>query len=74
MKEKNVIRGNKTLPGLESEAALLVVEGVIVDKAVFGNISPLDVELVDFLKDTSSLICGSWGAKGVVLVEILKGR
>ena len=41
---KIVTRGNKTLSGLKSEAALFVVDGVIVDEADFGNISPLDVE------------------------------
>jgi TonB-dependent SusC/RagA subfamily outer membrane receptor len=71
---KIVIRGNKTFQGVESDAALLVVDGVIVSEADFANISPLDVESVDVLKDASSSVYGSRGANGVVLVETKKGR
>lgn len=72
--KKIVVRGNKTFQGVESDAALLVVDGVIVNESDFGNISPLDVESVDVLKDASSSIYGSRGANGVVLVETKKGR
>lgn len=71
---KIVIRGNKTFQGVESDAALLVVDGVIVNEADFASISPLDVESVDVLKDASSSIYGSRGANGVVLVETKKGE
>lgn len=50
--------GNKTLPCLELEASLFVVDGVIVDEADFGNISPLDVEPVKVPKYASSSIYG----------------
>ena len=72
--KKIVVRGNKTFQGVESDVALLVVDGVIVNESDFGNISPLDVESVDVLKDASSSIYGSRGANGVVLVETKKGR
>lgn len=71
---KIVIRGNKTFQGVESDAALLVVDGVIVNEADFASISPLDVESVDVLKDASSSVYGSRGANGVVLVETKKGE
>lgn len=58
VEEKNVTRGNKTLPGLELEASLFVVDGVIENEADFASISPLDVESVDVLKDASSSIYG----------------
>ncbi len=71
---KIIVRGNKTFQGAESDAALLVVDGVIVSEADFAGISPLDVESVDVLKDASSSVYGSRGANGVVLVETKKGR
>jgi TonB-dependent SusC/RagA subfamily outer membrane receptor len=71
---KIVVRGSKTFQGVESDAALLVVDGVIVNEADFASISPLDVESVDVLKDASSSVYGSRGANGVVLVETKKGR
>ncbi len=71
---KIVVRGNKTFQGAESDAALLVVDGVIVNEADFAGISPNDVESVDVLKDASSSVYGSRGANGVVLVETKKGR
>lgn len=72
--KKIVVRGNKTFQGVESDAALLVVDGVIVNEADFASISPLDVESVDVLKDASSSVYGSRGANGVVIVETKKGQ
>jgi TonB-dependent SusC/RagA subfamily outer membrane receptor len=56
-----------------SNAALLVVDGVVVDGSVFGSIPPAQVKSVDVLKDAGAAIYGSRGANGVVLVETKKG-
>jgi TonB-dependent SusC/RagA subfamily outer membrane receptor len=56
-----------------SNAALLVVDGVVVDGSVFGSIPPAQVKSVDVLKDGGAAIYGSRGANGVVLVETKKG-
>lgn len=72
--DKIVVRGTKTIYGSESDAALLVVDGIIVSSGDFANISPQDVQSVDVLKDGSSSIYGSRGANGVVLVETKKGK
>lgn len=69
-----VIRGVKTFQGVEGNSALLVVDGIIVDKQDFAAISPLDVQSVDVLKDGSSSVYGSRGANGVVIVETKKGK
>jgi TonB-dependent SusC/RagA subfamily outer membrane receptor len=71
---KVVIRGNKTYYGTESDAALLVVDGAFISPEDFANISPLDVESVDVIKDGSSSVYGSRGANGVVIVETKKGK
>lgn len=69
-----IVRGSKTIYGAESDAALLVVDGIIVSTQDFANLSPLDVQSVDVLKDGSSSVYGSRGANGVVLVETKKGN
>lgn len=71
---KVVVRGNKTYYGSESDAALLVVDGMIVSESDFASISPMDVQSVDVIKDGSSSIYGSRGANGVVIVETKKGN
>lgn len=71
---KIIVRGTKTIYGTESDAALLVVDGMIVSSEDFSNLSPLDVQSIDVLKDGSSSIYGSRGANGVVLVETKKGK
>ncbi len=70
---KIVVRGTKTFFGAESNSALLVVDGIIVNTQDFANLSPLDVQSIDVLKDGSSSIYGSRGANGVVLVVTKKG-
>lgn len=72
--KKIVVRGAKTIYGSESDAALLVVDGMIVTESDFASISPLDVQSVDIIKDGSSSIYGSRGANGVVQVETKKGK
>ncbi len=69
-----IVRGTKTIYGSESDAALLVVDGMIVSADDFSGLSPLDVQSVDVLKDGSSSVYGSRGANGVVLVETKKGK
>jgi TonB-dependent SusC/RagA subfamily outer membrane receptor len=69
-----IIRGPKTLQGVEGNSALLVVDGIIVSQQDFAIISPLDIQSVDVLKDGSSSIYGSRGANGVVIVETKKGK
>jgi TonB-dependent SusC/RagA subfamily outer membrane receptor len=69
-----IIRGVKTFQGVEGNNALLVVDGIIVDKQDFATISPLDIQSVDVLKDGSSSVYGSRGANGVVIVETKKGK
>ena len=71
---KIIVRGTKTIYGTEIDAALLVVDGIIVSSQDFANLSPLDVQSVDVLKDGSSSVYGSRGANGVVLVETKKGK
>lgn len=69
-----MFRGQKTLQGVEGNSALLVVDGIIVDKQDFATISPNDIQSVDVLKDGSSSVYGSRGANGVVIVETKKGK
>ncbi len=71
---KIIVRGTTTIKGTEMNAALLVVDGIIVSTQDFANLSPQDIQSVDVLKDGSSSIYGSRGANGVVLVETKKGR
>jgi len=71
---KIIVRGTKTIYGAETDAALLVIDGIIVSAQDFANLSPLDVQSVDVLKDGSSSVYGSRGANGVVIVETKKGK
>lgn len=71
---KIVVRGSKTYYGNESDAALLVVDGMIVSESDFASVSPLDVQSVDVIKDGASSVYGSRGANGVVIVETKKGK
>ncbi len=69
-----VVRGTNTFYGVESNAALLVIDGAIVSSQDVANLSPLDVASVDVLKDGSSSVYGSRGANGVVIIETKKGK
>lgn len=64
-----LIRGTKSLMG--SNAALLVVDGVVVNDLDF--LSPYDVANINILKDSSAAIYGSRGANGVILIETKRG-
>lgn len=69
-----IVRGTNTFYGVESNAALLVIDGAIVNSQDVTNLSPLDVATVDVLKDGSSSVYGSRGANGVVIIETKKGK
>lgn len=56
-----------------SPAALIVVDGVPVDKSVFATLVPANVKSISTIKDGSAAIYGSRGANGVVIVETKKG-
>jgi len=66
-----IIRGTKTFQG--SNAALIVVDGVIVETEYLNSLSPIEVKSIDAIRDGSSAIYGSRGANGVILIETLKG-
>lgn len=66
-----IIRGANSLT--LSSAALIVVDGIPVDKSMLNSISPINVASVNVLKDASAAIYGSRGANGVVLIETKKG-
>jgi TonB-dependent SusC/RagA subfamily outer membrane receptor len=65
------IRGTKTFHG--SEAALIVLDGVISEPDILNSLSPIDVKSVNVIKDGSSAVYGSRGANGVVIIETKKG-
>lgn len=66
-----IIRGTSTFLG--SDAALLVVDGVIVDRDFFSSLLPVEISSINVLKDASASAYGSRGANGVVIVETRKG-
>lgn len=66
-----IIRGDKSFHG--SSAALIVVDGVIMDSDILNTLSPFDVKSIHVIKDGSSSVYGSQGANGVVLIETRKG-
>ena len=69
-----IVRGTNTIYGVEANAALIVIDGAIVSAQDLANLSPLDVQSIDVLKDGSSSVYGSRGANGVVLIETKKGK
>ena len=66
-----IIRGGTSVLG--SDAALLVLDGLIVDSGTFRSISTIDVSSINVLKGSDATIYGSRGANGVVIVTT-KGR
>lgn len=66
-----VIRGSNTLKG--SDAALIVLNGVIADSDILRTLSPNDVKSINVIKDGSTAVYGSRGSNGVVLIETKKG-
>lgn len=66
-----IIRGTNSFQG--SSAALIVVDGIIVDGEYLNTLSPMEVKRIDVIKDGGSAVYGSRGANGVVLIETRKG-
>jgi len=66
-----IIRGINTIMG--SNAALLVVDGVVVDESSFASIPTADIASIDVLKGAAASIYGVRGANGVVIVETKRG-
>lgn len=66
-----IVRGVNSFHG--SSAALIVLDGVIVDNDMLTTLHPIEVKSIDILKDGGSAIYGSRGANGVVLIETKKG-
>ncbi|MGQ1785320.1 MULTISPECIES: TonB-dependent receptor plug domain-containing protein [unclassified Saccharicrinis] len=64
-----IIRGTSSFLG--SHAALLVVDGVIVDQVFFSNLIPSEIATINILKDAGAAEYGSRGANGVVLVQTI---
>ena len=67
-----IIRGQSSLYG--SNAALLVVNGVVVDQGYFGSIHPIEIKNINVLKGPTASIYGARGANGVVIVETKDGK
>lgn len=68
---KIIIRGISTFIG--SNAALLVVDGVIVDEGSFASIPTTDIASINVLKGAAAAIYGVRGTNGVVIVETKRG-
>jgi TonB-dependent SusC/RagA subfamily outer membrane receptor len=72
-----IINGNIIIRGINSilgsSAALIVVDGNIVDSSYLEMLSPVNVKSVSVMKDGSS-IYGSRGANGAVLIQMKKGE
>jgi TonB-dependent SusC/RagA subfamily outer membrane receptor len=66
-----ILRGNNSFNS--SSAALIVVDGVIVDSEYLNTLSPVQIKSIDAIKDGTSAIYGSRGANGVILIETKKG-
>ena len=66
-----IIRGISTFIG--SNAALLVVDGVVVSEGSFASIATTDVASINVLKGAGASIYGARGANGVVIVETKRG-
>lgn len=57
-----------------SSAALIVVDGITVDKSIMRDLLPADVKSINILKGPSAAIYGARGANGVVIIETKKGK
>lgn len=66
-----IIRGDNSIHG--SSAALIIVDGAMVDGVSLEMLRPIDVKSVNVLKDGATAIYGSRGASGVVIIETKKG-
>jgi TonB-dependent SusC/RagA subfamily outer membrane receptor len=66
-----IVRTTHTTMG--SNAAIMVVDGMVVDESFFSSISTSDIASVNVLKGAAASIYGVSGAFGAVIVET-KGR
>lgn len=66
-----IISGGTSVHG--SDAALLVVDGRVVNEIAFQMIAPAEIKSISVLKGAAATIYGSSGANGVILVETKKG-
>lgn len=66
-----IIRGINSISN--SNAALIVVDGVPVGNNALASIPPVQVKTINVLKDGGSAIYGSRGANGVVIIETKRG-
>ena len=66
-----IVQGRNTLLG--SDAALLVVDGMVVDESTFASVPTADIARIDILKGPAASVYGARGANGVVMVETKRG-
>lgn len=66
-----IIRGTNSLNS--SSAALIVVDGVIMESDILNVLRPVGIKNVYVIKDGSAAVYGSRGANGVVLIETNRG-
>lgn len=66
-----IIRGTSSFNS--SSAALIVVDGVIMEADILNTMSPIQVKNIHVIKDGSAAVYGSRGANGVVIIETRKG-
>ncbi len=67
-----VIRGINSIN--LSSCALIVVDGVPVDKSFLDMIPPVTVKSINVLKDSAAAIYGARGANGVIVIETRRGN
>ncbi|WP_346857549.1 TonB-dependent receptor plug domain-containing protein [uncultured Draconibacterium sp.] len=68
-----IIRGRNNMGSTSSNAALIVIDGIVRDERTLSSLPPSTVKSIDILKDGGSAIYGASGANGVVLIETKKG-
>ena len=66
-----IIRGVNSFN--RSSAALIVVDGVIMESDILRILRPIEVKDVHVIKDGSAAVYGSRGANGVVIIETRRG-
>jgi TonB-dependent SusC/RagA subfamily outer membrane receptor len=66
-----IIRGSNSFNS--SSAALIVVDGVIMESDILNILSPVQIKNIHVIKDGSAAVYGSRGANGVVLIETKVG-
>jgi len=67
-----IIRGTKTFQG--SDAALIVVDGSIMDSEILRSLRPIEIKSIDVIRDATSSVYGSRGSNGVLLIETVNGK